>query len=70
MFEKIVAIALIGFGIYLLIGVIFYFPFMKQGVHLIDKVVKGTTKIFKILVFPGIVALWPLLYKKWRAAKA
>ncbi len=70
MIEQIVTIAFIGTGIYLLIGVIFYFPFMKRGVHLIDQGVKGAPKFFKVLIFPGIVALWPLFYKKWRAAKA
>lgn len=70
MIEKLVTIVLIGIFIYLVIGIVFYFPFMKRGVHLIDKGVKGTPKFFKVLIFPGIIALWPLLYKKWRAAKA
>ena len=67
---QIVSILLILAGLYLLIGIVFYFPFMRTGVHLIDDGVKKAPRFFKILIFPGVVALWPILLKKWNKAKA
>lgn len=64
--ESIATILLILLGVYLLIGVIFYFPFIKKGVHKIDDGVKAAPLFMKILIFPGTVALWPILFKKVR----
>lgn len=62
--ESIATILLILLGIYLLIGIVFYFPFIKKGVHKIDDGVKAAPVFMKILIFPGTVALWPILMKK------
>lgn len=62
--ESIATILLTLLGVYLLIGIIFYFPFIKKGVHKIDDGVKAAPLSMKILIFPGTVALWPLLLKK------
>ena len=69
MTETIVTIWLSAIGFYLFIGVIFYFFFMKKGIHQIDEGAKETPLFFKALVFPGIVALWPALLKKWNQVK-
>ncbi len=66
MIETIVSILLITAGVYLLIGIIFYFPFIRKGVHTFDDGVKAAPLFMKILIFPGTVALWPILLKKWR----
>lgn len=66
MTETIVSILLMAAGVYLLIGIVFYFPFIKKGVHTFDGGVKEAPVFMKILIFPGTVALWPILLKKWR----
>lgn len=66
MTETIVSILLMAAGVYLLIGIAFYFPFIKKGVHTFDDGVKDAPVFMKILIFPGTVALWPILLKKWR----
>jgi hypothetical protein len=66
MIETIVSILLIIAGLYLLTGIIFYFPFIRKGVHTFDDGVKSAPLMMKILIFPGTVALWPVLLKKWR----
>jgi len=64
--ESIATILLVALGVYILIGIIFYFPFIRKGVHTIDDGVKAAPLFMKILIFPGTVALWPILLKKIR----
>lgn len=65
MIETVVSVLLIAIGIYLLIGIVFYFPFISKGVHTFDDGVRSAPVFMKILIFPGTVALWPILLKKW-----
>lgn len=69
MAETIVSILVMIAGLYLVIGIVFYFPFMKKGVHHMDDGVKSAPRFFKLLIFPGVMALWPLLLRKWKQAK-
>lgn len=69
MIETIVTIFLLLLGVYVLIGIIFYFPFIKKGVHKIDDGVKDAPLFMKVLIFPGAVVLWPVLVKKVKKVK-
>ncbi len=66
MAEQIATWLLLALGAYLAIGVLFAIPFLKSGVAQIDPAAKDGTRGFRILIFPGVVALWPLLLKRWR----
>ncbi len=66
MLETIATIFLLLLALYVLIGIVFYFPFIKKGVHKIDEGVKDAPKFMKVLIFPGTVALWPILLKKMK----
>ena len=68
MTETIVSILLMAAGLYLLIGLVFFIPFIRKGVHTFDDGVAAAPFMMKVLIFPGIVALWPLLLSKWRKA--
>lgn len=57
---------LLALAVYLAIGVLFAVPFLLKGVQQIDAAAKEGTKGFRVLIFPGVVALWPLLWKRWR----
>ena len=54
-------------GLYLTVGLVFAPVFLLRGVHRIDSSARDGTKGFRVLVFPGVVALWPLLALRWRS---
>jgi hypothetical protein len=57
-------------AIYVAIGVLAGVPFVLYGIGRIDPAAKAAPWSFRALVFPGVVALWPLLIRRWiRAAK-
>ena len=53
--------------LYLGIGVVFGIPFVWRGVHRIDPSAPGSTWGFRLLILPGVVALWPVLAMRWLA---
>ena len=52
-------------GVYLVVGVVFAVPFLVKGVGKIDPVAAEGTVGFKLIIFPGVIALWPLLARRW-----
>ena len=52
-------------GCYLAAGVLFALPFVLWGAGRIDPAAREVTPGFRLLIFPGSVALWPLLLKRW-----
>ena len=61
-----VATWLVGLvGVYLAVGIVFAVPFLVKGVGKIDPVAAAGTVGFKLIIFPGVVALWPLLARRW-----
>ena len=53
------------FLIYLLLGFAFALVFITVGAGRLDEKTKGTSWVFKALIFPGSIALWPVLLLKW-----
>ena len=56
---------LIGVALYAVIGVLFSFFFVTRGVSRVDPAAAGAPIGFRLLIFPGSVALWPLLLRRW-----
>lgn len=54
------------FYLYLLAGVVFAALFLWRGIDKIDEAAKGISWKTRALFFPGIVALWPVLWRKWQ----
>ena len=54
--------------VYLALGVVFGFAFVGRGARRMDPAARTGTWGFRVLIFPGAVALWPLLFYRWRAA--
>lgn len=50
---------------YFALGAAFAFLFLARGVGQIDPVARQSSLGFKTIVFPGVVALWPVLLKSW-----
>ncbi len=63
--ETIVNIALTIISIYLVLGFFFAVTFITRGITKTDEAAKGSGWGFRIIILPGVVALWPLLLKKW-----
>lgn len=54
--------------IYLLFGLIFAIPFVFKGVDVIDESAKESSFGFKLIIIPGTMVFWPLLFSKWLKA--
>lgn len=50
---------------YLLAGFAFAVAFVTVGVARIDRAARGTSVVFRLMILPGSVALWPVLAAKW-----
>lgn len=48
-------------GAYLGVGALFAVYFVGRGVDLLDGAAKGSGLMFRLLLFPGAAALWPIL---------
>ena len=66
----IVTFSLLGFALYLGFGALFALVFVLCGVEVVDANSHGASWGFRALIFPGAVALWPLLAKRWLAARS
>ena len=50
---------------YAAVGLAFALVFVTRGIQKVDHVAKDTGIGFRLIVLPGVVALWPLLLKRW-----
>ncbi|HMQ16901.1 MAG TPA: hypothetical protein PKC49_13095 [Phycisphaerae bacterium] len=62
-----VAILLI-FALYAAIGALFGILFVWRGVNRIDAAANGAPWPFRLLILPGVIALWPMLALRWHRA--
>jgi hypothetical protein len=65
MVVTIVEGALLALATYIAIGAILAVPFLIFGVGRVDPAAKGAPFLFRVLVIPGVVALWPLMLRRW-----
>ncbi|EDP63075.1 hypothetical protein BAL199_29897 [alpha proteobacterium BAL199] len=65
-----IANALVTFaGIYLWVGVATAVLFLGWGVDRIDPSARGAY-LFRLLVAPGVIGLWPLVAVRWAIAES
>jgi hypothetical protein len=50
---------------YGLIGAVFAALFVMFGIHRVDPVAEDAPISFRLVVGPGVAALWPLLLIRW-----
>jgi len=46
-------------------GVVFACAFVTLGIQRVDPVAEHAPVTFRLMVFPGVAALWPLLLVRW-----
>ncbi len=61
----IVNFLLILVGVYLLAGLAFAVPFLIAGAARLDSSARGAGWGFRLIIVPGVAALWPLLAWRW-----
>lgn len=54
-----------GVLLYLGCGVLFAIPFLARGAAAIDPAAREGSRGFRVIVLPGVVALWPVLLRRW-----
>jgi hypothetical protein len=50
-------------------GLLFGAVFVAFGIDRVDAVAKGSGVAFRLIVLPGVAALWPLLLRRWLGAR-
>jgi hypothetical protein len=63
--EKVLSFA----ALYVAAGVLFALVFFVAGLRRIDETAARGPWRFKLLILPGVVALWPVLLAKWLVAR-
>jgi hypothetical protein len=64
----ILEIIFIILATYFFCGFIFAIIFIIKGITKIDENARGSTIGFRIIIIPGAIVFWPLLFKKWLIA--
>lgn len=59
-------ISLIAALAYTGLGVVFAVLFQLRGLKRVDPAARGATPFFRLLITPGLIALWPVLAGRWR----
>jgi len=65
----VITIVLLLIAVYALIGVCFAAWFVAAGVKRIDEAAAAPTLGFRVLIFPGSAALWPIMLRRWLCMK-
>jgi len=60
MFESFVKAFVYALETYVGLGLIFAVPFVWLGVQRFDSTARGSGIAFRLLILPGVVALWPM----------
>lgn len=57
-------------GAYAALGLLFAVAFVARGIESLDPGALGSGWGFRLMVFPGVVAFWPLFLRRWIAGTA
>ena len=60
-----VALILEAVGLYAIAGLLFAIAFLAAGVVRIDPAARGSGLGFRLMILPGVMALWPFLFLRW-----
>jgi len=63
--ERIGAFAAGAMYAYAIVSVLFAILFVLRGVQRVDHQAQGASIGFRLLIFPGAAAFWPLLLMRW-----
>lgn len=55
---------------YVAIGLLFAIAFLARGISLVDGQAAGAGLGFRLIILPGVTALWPVLLHRWIRARS
>jgi len=58
------------FELYAAAGVAFALLFLPRGLERVDPRMAGSPKALRLLILPGVIALWPLFARRWIAGRS
>jgi len=67
--DTVVYMVVIVAGLYLLAGAVFAIFFLTKGITKIDSGTHGAGWGFRLIILPGTIVLWPVLFRKWVKTK-
>lgn len=70
MYERLAILFVHALYLYVSLGAAFAIAFVAIGVNRVDSQAIGSSLGFRLLIFPGSVAFWPLLLRRWMAGKS
>lgn len=62
---ELVSVGVWIFQIYLILGVLAAIALEIWGLEWLDPAVDESSRGFRVLIFPGLVAFWPVFIKRW-----
>ena len=65
MFETFVKTFIYTLATYAGLGLVFAVPFVRLGVQRLDSEAEESGVGFRLLILPGVAALWPMLFYRW-----
>ncbi len=65
MFETLVKAFVYALAAYAGVGLVFAVPFVWRGVQRLDSEAQGSGIGFRLLILPGVAALWPMFLYRW-----
>jgi membrane protein implicated in regulation of membrane protease activity len=65
MYERLATLLVHALYLYGIAGLVFAIAFVMAGVKHIDSQAIGSGVGFRVLIFPGAAALWPILLRRW-----
>ncbi len=65
---EFVRLSLFVLAAHLAAGGLFALAFHLRGLRALDAAAHGTGIAFRLLITPGVIALWPLVAARWRRA--
>ena len=67
--ETVARLVVQAAGAYVAVGVAFALAFLWRGFERVDPAARESSPGFRLIVLPGVVALWPLLARRWLAGR-
>ncbi len=59
-----------GLALYAALGLFFAVVFVSAGLGSVDHAARDAPWTFRLLIVPGVAALWPWMLAKWKGALA
>ena len=63
-FERLVSLSLLMMGAYAGLGLLFALWFVFFAIARVDKEARGTGIGFRLIIIPGVTALWPIFFRR------